>query len=95
MVAYEFLRAFNAKLDPSSSGTNARGTKAAKVAAKKAAVAAVKGAALWRLNGLHGMSAFGLTRCHLSKRTVELLEVSQCSVSGYFFDHVLGGNSSS
>jgi len=97
MVAYEFLRAFNAKLDPSCSGTNARGTKAAKVAAKKAAVAAVKGAALGRLNGLHGMSAFGLTRCHLSKRTVELLEVSQRSASCLVisFDHVLGGNSSS
>lgn len=76
MVAYEFLRAFNSKLDPSSPAGNVRGNKAAKVAAKKAAVAAVKGAALGRLNALHTMSAFGLTHCHLSKRTVELLEVS-------------------
>ena len=91
MVAFEFLRAFNTKLDPSSPGTNARGTKAAKVAAKKAAVAAVKGAALGRLNGLHSMSAFGLTHCHLSKRTVELLEVRQCSIHGSFIDVLFVG----
>lgn len=76
MVAFEFLRALNSKLDPSGPTSNVRGTKAAKVVAKKAAVAAVKGAALGRLNGLHAMSVLGLTRCHLSKKSVELLEVS-------------------
>ena len=76
MVANEFLRAFNSKLDPASAPAVV-GSKSSKAAAKKSATASAKGAVLGRLSGLHGMTAFGLTHCHLSKRTVELLAVSR------------------
>ena len=77
MVAYEFLRALNATLDPAGAASAVGGTKS-KSAAKKTAVSssAAKGAVLGRLSGLHRMTAFGLKYCHLSKRTVELLAVS-------------------
>jgi len=76
MVAFEFLRAFNAKLDPASAPSSGGGAKN-KAAAKKSAAASAKGAMLGRFSGLHGMAAFGLTFCHISKKTVELLSVRE------------------
>lgn len=72
MVAFEFLRAFNAKLDPTSALSSTGGK--TKADSKKTA-ASVKGAVLGRLTGLHSMAAFGLTYAHLSKRSVEQLGV--------------------
>lgn len=77
MVAFEFLRAFNAKLDPASASAPSGGGAKNKASAKKSASASAKGAVLGRHSGLHGMAAFGLTFCHVSKRTVELLGVSR------------------
>lgn len=83
MVAYEFLRAFNAKLDPAT-GTLSE-TKG-KAVSKKSSAAAVKGAALGRLRGLHGMTVFGLVYSHISKKAVELLRVSAsaCAILSAF-----------
>lgn len=66
MLVYEFLKAFNQKLDPAASRA---------VGAAKKVAAASKAILLGRQNGLHRMTAFGLKYCHISKKSVGLLEV--------------------
>jgi hypothetical protein len=78
-LAFEFLRTFNSKLDPSGGLMN-KGT--VSTAAIKKAVASSKGAVLLgRTNGLHRMTVFGLKYAHLSRRTVALLEVSASALA--------------
>lgn len=70
MLVYEFLRAFNQKLDPAASKH---------ISAAKKVAAASKAILLGRQNGLHRVTAFGLKYCHISKKSVGLLEVSLLS----------------
>lgn len=66
MLVYEFLRAFNQKLDPAASKS---------LSAAKKVAAASKAILLGRQNGLHRITTFGLKYCHISKKSVGLLEV--------------------
>lgn len=82
-LAHEFLRAFNAKLDPAGSGPLGKATTAAAV---KKAMAQSKGAVLLgRQSGLHKMTTFGMKYCQLSKRTVALLEVDSLPLPTLLF----------
>lgn len=67
MLVYEFLRAFNQKLDPAASKN---------ISAAKKVAAASKAILLGRQNGLHRVTTLGLKYCHISKKSVGLLEVS-------------------
>jgi hypothetical protein len=73
LSAHDFLRSFSLKLDPSSGHGEGSGMKASQK--RKAAVEAIKVAALGRSNSLHRMSVFGLKYCQLSKKSVAFLEV--------------------
>jgi hypothetical protein len=75
-LAFEFLRSFNAKLDPAS--TLPAGATATAAAIKKAVTASRTAVLLSRQSALHRMTVFGLKYCQLSKRSVSLLEVRAC-----------------